>query len=238
MLWMIQYKLFIKNGGHFIWSFQDHRDKKKNPPPPKKTRILVSPVSTVWRWAEELAALPSCWTENAGWDWKSRHLEQLVRLEWQMERHISDRPAWSPETALRRWQRKALLSWRTQICFLSHLTFYKHVKKHIIALRLLSFSFTVLGRRVCAGGRGCVENWDQFKSERKSQWKQLKWADLLGGLDLCWRWSVYEAGWRCWDVSQENGSGWLVGRPGDGPESWPAAPGNDQDPAMVLRAPK
>lgn len=121
--------------------------------------------------------------------------------------------------------------------FLSHLTFYKHVKKHIIALRLLSF--TVLGRRVYAGGRGCVEKWDQLQSERSSkQLKQLKWADLLGGLDLCWRWSVYEAGWRCWDVSQENGSGWLVGRPGDGPESWPAAPGNDQDPAMVFRAPK
>lgn len=124
------------------------------------------------------------------------------------------------------------------LLFLSHLTFDKHVKKHIIALRLLSFCFTVLGRRVCAGGRGCVEKWDQFKWERESPLKGLKWADLLGGLDLCWRWSVYEAGWRCWDVSQENGSGWLVGRPGDGPESWPAAPGNDQDPAMVFRAPK
>lgn len=61
---------------------------------------------------------------------------------------------------------------------------------------------------------------------------------LVGGLDLCWRWRVYEAGWRCWDVSQENGSGWLVGRPDDGPGSWPAAPGNDQDPATVFRTPK
>lgn len=69
----------------------------------------------MWRWAEELVALPSCWTENAGWDWKSRHLAQLVRQEWQMERRISDRPAWSPETASRRWQPKALLSWHMWI---------------------------------------------------------------------------------------------------------------------------
>lgn len=33
MLSMIQYKLFIKNGGHFIWSSRDHRDKKKNKKP-------------------------------------------------------------------------------------------------------------------------------------------------------------------------------------------------------------
>lgn len=61
---------------------------------------------------------------------------------------------------------------------------------------------------------------------------------LAGGLGLCCRWAVYKAGWRCWDASQENGSCWLVGRPDDGPGSWPAAPGNDQDPAMVFRIPK
>lgn len=114
-----------------------------------------------------------------------------------MERRISDRPAWSPGTALRRWQRKALY-FGTEICFfVSHLTFYKHVKKHIVALGLLSACFTVPGRRVCAGGRGCVEKLDRLQSEQKSQLKQPKWADLQGGLDLCWRWSVYEAGWRC-----------------------------------------
>lgn len=56
------------------------------------------------------------------------------------------------------------------------------------------------------------------------------------GFGLCWRWRAYEAGCSCWDASQATGWGWLVGRPDDGPGSWPAAPGNDQDPVMDFRA--
>lgn len=37
----------------------------------------------------------------------------------------------------------------------------------------------------------------QLQSKQHFQLIGLKCEDLLGGLDLCWRWSVYEAGWRC-----------------------------------------
>lgn len=80
---------------------------------------------------------------------------------------------------------------------LSHLTLYEHVKKDIIALRLFSAFFRVPGRRVGAGGWGWITIWHKLQPEPKFQLKRLNLVDLLGGLGLCWRWTAYEAGWRC-----------------------------------------
>lgn len=65
----------------------------------KKSDSWISLVWIVWHQVEGLAALPSCWTENAGWDWKNPHLEQLVLYLQKVEQHTSDRSAWSPKTS-------------------------------------------------------------------------------------------------------------------------------------------
>lgn len=64
----------------------------------RKNPSWISLVWIVWHWVEGLAALPSCWTENAGWDWKNPHLERLVLYLQKVGQHTSDRSAWSPET--------------------------------------------------------------------------------------------------------------------------------------------
>lgn len=57
----------------------------------------ISPAWIVWRQAEEgRAAPPSCWTGNGRWGRKSPRPERLVPSWRKVERHTSDRPAWSP----------------------------------------------------------------------------------------------------------------------------------------------
>lgn len=162
MLWMIQHKLFIKNGGHFIWSSRDHRDKKKKKNyNPGQSGLDCETVGGGTRCSSILL------------DWERRMRLKKSSSGTVGPAGVADGAAHLWSSSLEPWNGVTALATKStlelahgDLLFLSHLTFDKHVKKHIIALRLLSFCFTVLGRRVCAGGRGCVEKRDQFKWER------------------------------------------------------------------------